>query len=91
MIRLNCFIKVDESKKEVVLEAARKLTEASRKQNGCVAYDVFESATRAGILLICETWADDAALQEHSDSEEFQKYVGIMRANAEMKLEKFQF
>lgn len=92
MLRLNCFIRVtDEKKYSVVLEAAQKLTAASLKQDGCVAYDIFRSATRTDVMMICETWRDQTALDAHSASPEFTEYVGIMRANAEMKLETFQF
>lgn len=91
MIRLNCFIRVEDDKYEVVIDAARRLTEASLLQDGCVAYDVFTSATRPDVLMICETWRDKSALDAHSASPEFAEYVGIMRANAEMKLESFEF
>ena len=91
MIRLNCFIKVAADKRAEVLEAARRLTAASLQQDGCVAYDVFESATREDVLMICETWRDQEALDAHSASEVFATEVGFMRANAEMKLESFLF
>lgn len=91
MIRLNCFIKVSADKRAEVLEAARRLTAASQQQDGCVAYDVFESATRKDVLMICETWRDQEALDAHSASEVFAAEVGIMRANADMKLESFLF
>ena len=91
MIRLNCFIRVKDDRYEVVLDPARGLTEASLLQDGCVAYDIFTSATRPDILMICETWRDRAALDAHSASAEFERYVGIMRDNAEMKLESFEF
>ncbi len=91
MLRLNCFIRVEDDKYEIVLEAARRLTEASLLQEGCVAYDIFRSATRPNVLMICETWRDRAALDAHSASQEFIRYVGEMRANAEMKLETFEF
>lgn len=91
MLRLNCFIRVDAANRTEVLEAARRLTAASLNQDGCVAYDVFESATRHDVLLICETWRDDAALTAHSDSDVFVKEVGLMRSLAEMKLETFEF
>lgn len=91
MIRLNCFIRVDNDRYGTVLDAARSLTEASLLQDGCVAYDVFTSATRPDVLLICETWRDRTALDAHSASPEFTEYVGIMRANSEMKLESFEF
>lgn len=91
MLRLNCFIKVAEEHREEVLDAARRLTSASLLQEGCIAYDIFESATRCNVLMICETWADEVALKAHSESEDFIKEVGIMRNLAEMKLEQFEF
>lgn len=90
MIRLNCFIRVDKANREEVLAAARRLTAASLLQEGCVAYDVFESATREDVLMICETWRDRAALDAHSASDVFVKEVGVMRSLAEMKLESFE-
>ncbi|MBD5338133.1 MAG: antibiotic biosynthesis monooxygenase [Bacteroides sp.] len=91
MLRLNCFIQVNPEKRETVLAAARRLTEASLLQEGCIAYDIFESATRRDVLMICETWSDEEALKAHSESDVFVKEVGVMRANAEMKLETFKF
>lgn len=43
MIRLNVFIRVKEEKREAVLVAAKELVAASQKDNGCIAYDVFEA------------------------------------------------
>lgn len=91
MLRLNCFIKVSAEHRGEVLEAARRLTAASLLQDGCVAYDVFESATSPDVLLICETWRDQLALDAHSASDVFVREVGIMRSLAEMKLESFRF
>lgn len=91
MLRLNCFIRVTEQNRSLVLEAARRLTAASLAQDGCIAYDVFESATRRDILMICETWRDRAALDAHSASDVFVCEVGTMRQHAEMKLETFSF
>lgn len=92
MFRLNVFIKVKEENRQEVLDAAKRLTEASLLQEGCVAYDIFESATRRDVLMICETWHDKAALDGHSDSEVFKKESKIMRSNSEdFKVESFVF
>ena len=91
MIRLNCFISVTAENKAKVLEAAKRLTDASRKQDGCIAYDIFESATRPDVLMFCETWKDEAALKSHSTSKVFIEEVSIIQKNAEMKLESFEF
>lgn len=91
MIRLNCFFKVNPANRGEVLEAAKRLTEASLTQDGCIAYDVFESATRPNILMICETWLDQASLDAHSASEVFKKEVETIHSLAEMKIESFPF
>ena len=91
MIRLNCFISVKEENKKVVLEAAKRLTEASLKQDGCIAYDIFESATRPDVLMFCETWRDKEALDAHSASKVFHDEVSIIHNKAELKLESFEF
>lgn len=91
MLRLNCFIRVSDERRCEVLECAKRLTEASLLQDGCVAYDVFESATRRDVMMICETWRDQSALDAHSDSEVFVREVGRMKELAELKLEVFPF
>lgn len=91
MIRINCFVSVKEENRNKVLEAAKRLTEASLKQDGCVAYDIFESATRPDVLMFCETWRDKEALEAHSASKVFHDEVKIIHENAEMKLETFDF
>ncbi len=91
MLRLNCFISVSPEHRAEVLEAARRLTAASLLQDGCIAYDIFESATRPSVLMICETWRDQAALDAHSASAEFATECAIMHRLAEMKLETFEF
>ena len=91
MIRLNCFLRVQLEHKEEVLAAAKRLVEASLKQVGCIAYDIFESATRPDVLMFCETWKDQDALDAHAASDVFVKEEGIMSTYAEMKIEKFIF
>lgn len=91
MIRLNCFIQVEESKRETVLALAKELVAASLNDKGCIAYDIFESATRKDVMMICETWKDEASLDAHSNSSHFTTLVPKIESLAAMKLEKFQF
>lgn len=58
MIRLNVFIRTTESNRAEILSVAKELVTASLKDEGCIAYDIFESATRPDVLMICETWSD---------------------------------
>ena len=90
MLRLNCFFQAKEGRCQEALAAAKELTAASLEQDGCVAYDVFQSATRPGVLLICETWRDEAALAAHSASAPFAKNVAVINDCGGMKIEKFE-
>ena len=55
MIRLNVFIRTTATNREETVATAKELVAASLKDAGCVAYDLFESATRPDVLMICET------------------------------------
>ena len=90
MIRLNCFFQAKEGRYAEAIAAAKALVGESLTHPGCVAYDVFESATRPGIFMFCETWKDEASLSYHSSTGAFKKYVGIIGECGEMKVEKFE-
>ena len=94
MIRINCFFKASSEKEDAMckaLEAAKALTAKSLGHEGCIAYDVFASATREDVFMICETWKDQACLDKHSATPEFAEYVGIIQENGLLKIETFEF
>ena len=92
MIRLNCFFKANDGEQyKTALEAAKELTSYSQHHEGCIAYDVFQSATRQDVFMICETWEDASSLDKHSATPEFMKYSPMMRQCGQMKVEKFEF
>ena len=91
MIRLNCFFQAKPGKYNQALEAAIALVAESQKQEGCIAYDVFESGTRKDVFMICETWASQDTLDAHSASAPFQTIVPQINACGEMKIESFNF
>ncbi len=91
MIRLNCFGAAKEGRFDEALAAAKVLVESSVKEDGCVAYDVFTSATRPGVIIICETWRDENALAAHSATDTFKKCIGVLSETCPLKIEKFNF
>lgn len=91
MIRINVFIKVEEKNRPTVLDASKKLTEGSIKEDGCIAYDIFESATRPDVLMICETWKDSDALESHQTTTHFTENISTLKELCEIKIEKFDF
>jgi len=91
MIRLNCFFQAKNGKYNEALNAALALVAASQLQEGCIAYDVFESGTRKNVFMICETWANQETLDAHSASAPFELNVGIITSCGDMKIERFEF
>lgn len=91
MIRLNVFIRTTESNRDEILDVARELVAASLKDEGCISYDIYQSATRCDVLMICETWSDATALSAHEQAPHFTTLVPRLHQLGEMKLEKFVF
>ena len=91
MIRINVFIRTTESNREELVRTAKELAAASLKDEGCVAYDLFESATRSDVLMICETWSNAKALAAHEQASHFTTLVPRLEQLGELKIEKFVF
>lgn len=91
MIRLNVFIQVSEDNRAALLETTKELVAASLKDSGCIAYDIFESATRTEVLMICETWTDEESLEAHEKKAHFTTLVPKIQELGTMKIEKFIF
>ena len=91
MIRINVFTQVNIENHSAVLDIAKELVSKSLKENGCIAYDIFESATRSDVLMICETWKDAESLSAHEHTPHFMTLVPQIEELAEMKMEKFEF
>ena len=90
MIRMNCFFQAKKGQYDRALEAGIALTAKSLNHEGCIAYDVFESATRPDVFAIIETWTDQATLDKHMATPEFKEYVDIILECGEMKIEQLE-
>ena len=75
MIRLNVFVRVNESNREEAIKAAKELTACSLKEEGCIAYDTFESSTRHDVFMICETWQNAEVLAAHEKTAHFAEKI----------------
>ena len=50
---------------DAIREALKALAEATRAEEGCLAYDLFESGSAPGTFVTVERWTDSAALDAH--------------------------
>jgi quinol monooxygenase YgiN len=52
-----------------------KLATASRKENGCVTYDVLEDKANPAVFALVEEWTSAAALDAHNRTPHFAEAV----------------
>jgi quinol monooxygenase YgiN len=64
-----------EGEAERVAAILRRMVPLSRAEPGCVAYVVSRVADDPRRFLLFEEYADEAALQAHSDSDHFRHHV----------------
>ncbi len=50
---------------DAVREALTTLATATRSEDGCLSYDLFESGSAPGTFVTVERWTDQAALDAH--------------------------
>jgi quinol monooxygenase YgiN len=65
-LRVVAIIPAEPGSVEVLRHALTTLAAASRSHQGCVAYELFESAVAAGTFVTIETWESRADLDAHS-------------------------
>ena len=53
---------------DAIRAALRTLVEQTRQEEGCLSYDLFESAAAPNTFVTVERWRDQAALDEHMRS-----------------------
>lgn len=60
--------------RDLCLAPARAVIEASRKEPGCVGYDLHFSITDPDKMVFVEVWKDRAALDEHFTTAHFKAW-----------------
>lgn len=64
-----------------VRAALTELVEASRKEDGCVSYDLYESTSAPGTFVTVEVWTDQHALDAHMKSPHLREAAGTFGAH----------
>lgn len=52
-----------------------EIVEKSRKENGCISYELFSVDNEIGHFVFIETWKDKTALDSHNKSEHFTRII----------------
>ncbi len=64
-LRVVATVPIDPTRAAEAAPALAALAEASRGDEGCLSYDVFESAATPGLFVTVEAWRSQADLDAH--------------------------
>jgi quinol monooxygenase YgiN len=91
MIRLNVFVETTPENLAAVVEGLNALAAASRAEEGCERYDIFQNTTTPTGLMIVETWASEAALAAHQKTPHYQSILPALGKKMTSRLERFDY
>lgn len=75
MIRIISKNPIKAEKKDEFIKLTKELIQKSRKEDGCIAYHLFEDVNDPLILTFVEDWRDQEAINNHNNSEHFKRIV----------------
>ncbi|SNZ19525.1 Quinol monooxygenase YgiN [Cohaesibacter gelatinilyticus] len=74
MVHLIATLKIKPGSIEALLSAAAPCIEATRKEQGCISYDLYRSTTDPNTLVFVEVWKSREALTLHFATEHLLKW-----------------
>jgi quinol monooxygenase YgiN len=78
---------VKEEKVEEYLEIIHELINESRKEEGCIKYDLYQDLNNKNILTFIEEWKDQEAIKIHNESPHYTNIVPKLRLFREKSAE----
>lgn len=55
------------------------MVDETRKEKGCIQYDLIEETDNKGTFLVVETWENQQALDAHNTSKHFSDFVELVK------------
>jgi quinol monooxygenase YgiN len=78
MVKIIVRNKIREGRKDEFLTLVKELVEESRKEEGNIAYGLWQDRSDPDILTFVEDWKDQAAIDAHNAAEHFKRIVPRM-------------
>jgi quinol monooxygenase YgiN len=78
MIVVTGRVQVPAEHRERFLEIATEMCSASRGDDGCIGYRVYEDLEQPSRYVFIEEWRDDEALQAHFRRPHTTKFMGVL-------------
>ena len=82
MIVVSGVVEIDPEDRDTALEAASRMAQASRQEEGCHAYAFYVDVEDPGRIRVFEEWESQEALDAHFQTEhmaEFRRALGGLR------------
>ena len=70
-LRLNVSMTVSPENRAALMDNLLQLAEASRAEEGCIGYEIYENSRDSSRVIIIETWESQSALDAHQQTEHF--------------------
>ncbi|WP_315082071.1 putative quinol monooxygenase [uncultured Clostridium sp.] len=67
-----------QDKMNEIIELYKELVEMTRKEEGCIKYEMYQDEQDARILTMIEEWENRQALDKHLKSEHFTRIVPML-------------
>jgi len=68
-------VRIEQENREALVAAAKKMQEASRKEEGCIRYGFFNAVEDPLSFVAVEEWADREALDLHFATPHLQEFA----------------
>lgn len=84
-------VTVKKGKEKVFIEAAAKLVETTRQEEGNVSYHLYQSPEQPTAFIFYEEYKDDAAFDIHTSSEHFKAFGDAIKdiLDGDLSIEEF--
>ncbi|WML37445.1 putative quinol monooxygenase [Clostridium sp. OS1-26] len=76
---------VNEGKVEEVIKLYEELVRETRKEEGCIKYELYQDEKDPRVLAVIEEWESKDVLERHMNSEHFTRIVPMIGELAEKK------
>lgn len=75
MVKVVAKNRIQKDKLEEAIKLYGELVDATRKEEGCISYELYQDKQDESILTFIEEWKSKQALDEHMRSEHFTRIV----------------
>jgi quinol monooxygenase YgiN len=73
-------VQTDVGRRSDLIRIGQAVAAASRREDGCISYRLYEDTDAANEFVFVEEWESDAALQQHFASSHIAEFLQAIRA-----------